>query len=390
MAKRISKKTKKIKKRQLVIPMQSSEEEEVPKTPKATPIIEPSSPEKTTVIPPEDSSAKSFHEEVRTSYITTRVSETDVNVNMGEGDLHQEEPKSSQGTPVVLPIKTVSSAFVSLPPYIIPTTSTTESPTFENIINQPFTSILSSQSTDPPRSMEESKNERGFGGTFETLEFDDEEEDFPDHMLMSMKQFKIMNKKMNSIIQSQADMGGSSSVSSFELDGLMKAFEARMVSKVSGMLKDTESRILEKLDHTDQKTELRVNSLYSKFVGAVKEFKNVQKERHTLFVLDVIKVREDVNFKLQELRDDMVKEVDSVKKDYATRQKKVDIICDAVIKYAKLYESLSPQISQLSTSDSQQFGGGSFIIKGNKRLGAQACFVFDYYPEVPILKNFSV
>ena len=38
------------------------------------------------------------------------------------------------------------------------------------------------------------------GGAFEDLEFDDEEKNFPDHMLLSMKQFKILNKKLNSII----------------------------------------------------------------------------------------------------------------------------------------------------------------------------------------------
>ncbi|CAI9290649.1 unnamed protein product [Lactuca saligna] len=41
----------------------------------------------TVIIPPEVSSAKSSHEEVRTSNITTNVSDTDVNVIMGEGDL---------------------------------------------------------------------------------------------------------------------------------------------------------------------------------------------------------------------------------------------------------------------------------------------------------------
>ncbi|CAI9289793.1 unnamed protein product [Lactuca saligna] len=104
-------------------------------------------------------------------------------------------------------------------------------------------------------------------------------------------------------------MKGGSSVSSFEIDGLMKACEARMVSKMS---------------------ELRINSFNSKHVGAVKELTNVQKERHTLFVMDVKKVREDVNLKLQELRDDMVREVTVVQNDYATLHKKVDIICDAV------------------------------------------------------------
>ncbi|CAI9286329.1 unnamed protein product [Lactuca saligna] len=175
LAKRISKKKKKIKTQQLVIPTESSEEEEMPETPKATLITETSSPKKTTIIPPKVSSAKPFHEEARTSDITIYVSDTNVNVNMGEGDLNKEAPKFTQ----------------------------------------------------------ESENEEGgFGGTFKDLEFDEEEENFLDYMLISMKQFKILNKRLNSIIQSQADMGGSSFVSSLEIDGLLKAFEARMTGKV--------------------------------------------------------------------------------------------------------------------------------------------------------------
>ncbi|CAI9285985.1 unnamed protein product [Lactuca saligna] len=129
-----------------------------------------------------------------------------------------------------------------------------------------------------------------------------------------------------------------------------------MVSRMSGMLRDTKSRILEKVDQNDQTTELRINSFNSKYVGAVKELTNVQKERHTLFVMDVKKLREDVNLNLQELCDDMVRELTVFQNDYATLHNKVDIICDAVTKYVMLYKSLSPQITQLSTSDNQQLG----------------------------------
>ena len=55
--------------------------------------------------------------------------------------------------------------------------------------------------------METKIDNEGFGGTFEELEFGDVEEDFPDQMLMTMKQFKILNTKLNSILQSQADLG---------------------------------------------------------------------------------------------------------------------------------------------------------------------------------------
>lgn len=55
--------------------------------------------------------------------------------------------------------------------------------------------------------METDNENEGFGGTFENLVFDEDEADFPDHMLMTMKRFKILNTKLNSIFQSQADLG---------------------------------------------------------------------------------------------------------------------------------------------------------------------------------------
>ncbi|CAI9278061.1 unnamed protein product [Lactuca saligna] len=166
MANKISKKKKKTKMRKLVIPMESSEVEQVPKTPEHDPLIQPTSPEKTVFIPPEVLSTKLSHEEVRTSYITANVSHTGANVNMGKGDLTKE---------------------------------TTHLHKVLQLLFQP---------TNPPKPNDESENEGGFGSTFEDLAFDEDEGDFPDHMLMSMKQFKIVNKKLNSIIQSQADTGG--------------------------------------------------------------------------------------------------------------------------------------------------------------------------------------
>ncbi|CAI9262042.1 unnamed protein product [Lactuca saligna] len=154
-------------------------------------------------------------------------------------------------------------------------------------------------------SMETEHESEGFGGTFENLEFEYEETDFLDHMLMTMKQFKILNTKLNSILQSQADLGGGNSMTSLEVDGLLKLREWRITSKVSGMIKDSESRLLEKIDICDHSNEMRVNSHKSTFEGDLKELKLVAKERHVLFVQDVKKVREDVNFKLQELRPDM-------------------------------------------------------------------------------------
>ncbi|CAI9282199.1 unnamed protein product [Lactuca saligna] len=87
ISKRETKKT-----RNLVMTIESTEDEDerIPETPKANLKKESSNPEQTMVIPAEDSSAKSSHEEARTSDINANVSHTDVNVNMDEGDLKTE------------------------------------------------------------------------------------------------------------------------------------------------------------------------------------------------------------------------------------------------------------------------------------------------------------
>ncbi|CAI9260639.1 unnamed protein product [Lactuca saligna] len=180
MAKHISKKKK--KKSKMIISSESTtdEDETIPETPEVDLHKQSSTPAQTDVIPPEDSVAKSVSEEAR--------------------------------NPDILVNDVISEIVVSFPPQltpIVPTTSTTDSPTFENIIKQPITSLFSSQSTYPPTTTspiqdsnfkDTGHESKGFGGMFENLEFDEEETVLPDHMLMTMKQFKILNTKLNPIL----------------------------------------------------------------------------------------------------------------------------------------------------------------------------------------------
>ncbi|CAI9268433.1 unnamed protein product [Lactuca saligna] len=178
--------------------------------------------QKDNVIPPKVSIAKTVSVEAQTSDIFVNISNMDASITMGEDASHVTvKGKSSDVTPDT----TVS--FSSLVTPIILTTSTTDSPTFANIIQQPFTSLFFSQSTDSPTTtspikdssfMETEHESEGFGRTFENLEIDEEETDFPDHMLMKMKQLKILNTKLNSILQSRAYLGGGNSVTSLEVD----------------------------------------------------------------------------------------------------------------------------------------------------------------------------
>lgn len=110
--------------------------------------------------------------------IPVNVSNTDTNVIMDSDNVKPddsenakiESPKTVKGDEGI--VISTSEIIVSLP--LI--TSTTDSPTFGNIINTPFTSLFSSQSTDPPKTtspvddtMENETDTEGFGGTFEAL-----------------------------------------------------------------------------------------------------------------------------------------------------------------------------------------------------------------------------
>ncbi|CAI9263780.1 unnamed protein product [Lactuca saligna] len=198
-------------------------------------------------------------------------------------------------------------------------TSTIDSPTFQSIMNQPFTTIFSTQSTEPPQSLspipetmaidEETDNE-GFGGTFEDLSFDKSEEDFPDHV-------------------------GNDGINLLQVDSLMKEMENRLLSKNSGLIRDSKSRILEKIDQSDSSTENRIKFLRTDFLKEVKDLKMVTKERHVLFVQEVKKVREDVNMQIRELREEMTKEVQTLNQGYDSAHQKIDIICDAIVQCVK-------------------------------------------------------
>lgn len=183
-----------------------SENKAIPETPLvstslmviSTPIISSVSyvttVEPTVTIPLEIMVSKSVTEEAPISNINANVSNMGVHVSV---DILQPISLSSS-----LPLIT-SSSLASLPPFILPIFTVTTSPIFDNILQQPITTLFPSQSTEPskPHSDDET-DEGGFGGTFDDLHFNSEEEDIPDHMLMSGKQFKILNRKLNSILQS--------------------------------------------------------------------------------------------------------------------------------------------------------------------------------------------
>ncbi|CAI9287037.1 unnamed protein product [Lactuca saligna] len=83
----------------------------------------------------------------------------------------------------------------------------------------------------------------------------------------------------------------------------------------------------------------------------VKALKDVSKERHVLLIQDVKKVRKDVNLKIQELREDMGKEVATLNHNYSSLHQKVDIIVGVVTNFVTLYQDLVPKFDKMDDVD---------------------------------------
>lgn len=172
-------------------------------------------------------------------------------------------------------------------------------------------------------------------------------------MLMLGKQFKILNRKFNSLLQSQADTGGKHSVFGIEVDV---------------MLKDQELHLQHKLDVMDKNNELRVMAQSETLNGKLVELKAVAKERHVLFVQDLKTVREDVNRKLEELKVDMAKEIHELSTNYSSLLSKVDIVAGAVTKIVECYQTLVPKIEDKVVGDATSFGNLDVMLGELKEL----------------------
>ena len=103
--------------------------------------------------------------------------------------------------------------------------------------------------------------------------------------------------------------------------------------EIDVMIKGAEKRIMEKVDQSDKNNELRIQAQGSNFSSEVKDLKAVAKERHVLFVQDVKKVREDVNYKLQELKSELAKELQDIHTQNAEVQKQIAEVSSRVQKF---------------------------------------------------------
>lgn len=143
-------------------------------------------------------------------------------------------------------------------------------------MNQPITSFFSSQSTEGEKNVPKEGHDDGdVMVAFAEIQFDLEEDNMPDHMVMSRKQFEILNYKLNSLLQIQTDTGGRNTVSGIGVDLLLKS---------------QENRLMPAMEQIKSKHEERLKHHVKSFQYEVKELRAVAKEHHLLFVEEVKKV----------------------------------------------------------------------------------------------------
>lgn len=223
----------------------------------------------------------------------------DTNFNMGDGmsthDAQGTSNISSSSVPFSIVLSsifetTIIDTSTSLPPFIslthtlLPTS--TLSPKFSNIMDQHLKTEVDQEDDD-------------FMVSFGDIQFVPEEENIPDHLLMSGKQLKILNRKLNSLLQIQVDTRSPNTVFGIKIDVLLKYQEHRLKAQ---------------MEHIETKHEECLKLCVENFQYEVKELHKVAKERLTVFEEEVHKIEQAVNIKVKSLNSDFSKELSKLKR----------------------------------------------------------------------------
>lgn len=116
-------------------------------------------------------------------------------------------------------------------------------------------------------------------------------------MIMSGNQFKIINNKINYLLQLQANTRGRNFVTGVEMEYLFKSQENRLQSLV-------------KISDQKQVERLVVHS--KSFNYKIQKLRDVANERHYLIMEQVTKMKESVDLKVTELKSKMAIEVENM------------------------------------------------------------------------------
>ncbi|CAI9299054.1 unnamed protein product [Lactuca saligna] len=170
--------------------------------------------------------------------------------------------------------------------------------------------------------------------SFADIQFDHEEENIPDHMLMSGKQFKILNQKLNFLRYIKANTRSRNTVSGIEVDVLLRSQEHRL--KV--VIEQIESKYEERVKH-------HVENFQSEF----KQLREVAEEQHILFFEEVKKVQEYINLKVESLKSELLKEVTKVEQCHLSLQTKLNVFSEEIRKLVENFTAFSIKDPQVFT-----------------------------------------
>ncbi|CAH1413019.1 unnamed protein product [Lactuca virosa] len=147
-------------------------------------------------------------------------------------------------------------------------------------MQEPSATLFSSQSTEAEKSLnEEEVDDDNFMVSLAELKIYDE-------LIMSGKKLKILNSKMNSILQFLVDAGSKNSVSGVEVEYL---------------LKDHESQLKSFIEYVDKRTDDRIITQSHTFNHEISKLCDVSKERHELFEKQLTEMKVFLENQLKEI-----------------------------------------------------------------------------------------
>ncbi|CAI9290329.1 unnamed protein product [Lactuca saligna] len=182
-------------------------------------------------------------------------------------------------------------------------------------MHEPSTTLFYSQSTEAERIVQEDEPKNDdIMVSFADLQFILEGDNDPDNMIMLGKQFKILNNKLNSLLQIQTYIGG------------------------------IEKQQVERLEVHARNFEYEIQKL-----------RDVSKEFHELFVEHVKTMKESVDLKMVELKLEMAKEVEKIEKNYSVLHGKVYVVVDAIPKLVEYNTTYSTKLDVKSEQNCKVF-----------------------------------
>lgn len=132
---------------------------------------------------------------------------------------------------------------------------------------------------------------------------------------MSGKEFKILNSKINSLLQVTADTGGKNYVTGAKMDYLLKAQESCVLNLIKGI---------------DKKQAERLDFHFKSFNYEIQKLHDDDKVQHTLFMEKVNETKESLFVKVVEIKSLITEEFKKMDENYKELHGKVDVFLGVI------------------------------------------------------------